>query len=114
MTEKTTTNYGFYGILKWEGSLLIPSFPSFSSPAIPSSLPLQAARGSVERCELPQWGVGEATTDVEFRHNLGMRNHIWWHQIVTFSYKLSVPVYQSNTIQELSYRKEITRQLHKH
>jgi len=29
--KKTTKNYGFYGILKWECSLLIPSFP-FSSP----------------------------------------------------------------------------------
>jgi len=41
------------------------TFPPFRYPAIPSSLPLQAARGAVERCELPQWGVGEAPTDVE-------------------------------------------------
>ena len=27
--------------------------------------------------------------------NLGMRNHVWWHQIVTFSCKLFVPIYQS-------------------
>jgi len=77
-----------------DGSLLIPYFPS---PAIPSSLPLQAARGFVEHCELPQWGTGEAPIDVEFWLNLGTRNHVWslwWHQIVTFSYKLSVPILQ--------------------
>ena len=103
-------NYGFYGILKWEVSPYpsIPlSFPPFPSPPFPSfPFPCHLLfhpltinyRGSVERCELPQLGVGEAPTDVEFWRNLGTRNHVWWYQIVTFSYKLSVPIYQSNTI----------------
>ena len=34
--KKTTTYYRFYGILKWEGSLLIPSSPPFPSPSFPS------------------------------------------------------------------------------
>ena len=37
--------------------LPLPS-PSFPSPSIHSSLPLKAAMGSGDRCELPQWGLG--------------------------------------------------------
>jgi len=35
MIEKTMKNYGFYGILKWEGSLLIPSFSLSFPPLLP-------------------------------------------------------------------------------
>ena len=97
-----------YGILKWEGSLLIPSFPPFPSPPFPSfPLPCHplfppltsSYRGSVERCELPQWGVGEAPTGnrrrflTQFRHEeplLVASNCDIFVQIM--------PIYQSNTI----------------
>jgi len=48
----------------------------------------------VERCELPQWGVGEAPTDVEFWRNLGTRTTSGG----IFVQIISVPIYQSNTI----------------
>jgi len=70
--KKTTKNYGFYSILKWEGSLLIPSFtfpPLLSLPTpLPSLPPLKSSYGVCGSavCELPIGVWGEAPNDLEF------------------------------------------------
>ena len=110
--KKTTKNYVFYGILKWEVSphpsftlsfpplLPLPPFPSFPLPStfpLPHFPSLKSSYGVLGSAVNSPSGVwGEAPTDVEFWHNLGMRNHVWWHQIVTLSCKLfaPMPIYQ--------------------
>ena len=85
MTEKTTKNYGFYGILKWEGSLLIPSFPFIlsslpSSPSTPSlfllSPPLvpplpssPKSLGSICGCTADSESVSECQTYPAAKHH---------------------------------------------
>ena len=45
-----------------------PSFPSRPLPSLPLEVgPLNPARGSGERCKLPQWGLGRSPS----------RNRIW-------------------------------------
>ena len=59
------------------------SLPSFSPPI--RSSPLNPARGSGERCKLPQWGLGQSPIRQRFWCILRVKKRCWWHLRCTVS-----------------------------
>ena len=60
--------------------LSLPSSP-LPFPPLPLEVgPLNPARGSGERCKLPQWGA-----DKRFGAYLGQKEQLWWQQFYGFS-----------------------------
>ena len=58
-----------------------PPFPHpFPSPSLPRSGPLNPARGSGERCKLPQRGLQRSPSRNRIRCILALKSDIWWQQ----------------------------------
>jgi len=71
-------------------SLLSPSFP-YSHPfphAFPGAFPLNPARGSRERCKLPQWGLARSPNLRRFWGILGLKKNAFGNKTERSNYVL--------------------------
>ena len=62
-----------------------PFFPFASLPLLSFSPPLKSnpARGSVERCKHPQWGLGRSPSRQRFLCILRVKKRCWWQSRCT-------------------------------
>jgi len=73
--------FNFFCILSSLPALPSPLSPYLPLPSLPLEVaPLNPARGSGERCKLPQWSLGQSPSRNQIRCILALKCDIWWQQ----------------------------------
>ena len=65
-------------------------FPSLSPSLFPEPPPPKPARGSEERCKLPQWGLGQSPADKRFGAYLSQKEQLWWQQFLCIFIRINL------------------------
>ena len=70
--------------MQWVMGCPFPSFfPLLSLSSLPLEVgPLNTARGSGERCKLPQWGLGRSPSRQTIWCILSQKGQLWWQQFL--------------------------------